>query len=391
MIIAGFAAHRSVEGWIGPWSPGYTLFLVALTGVLSIPVVAVLLARRAGESGPGRRVVLAAGLLLLGLYGAAEIAYAAIREHRFDPFLQFPGARFEGIPQGPGVDRIRLVTMGGSTTHGGHLPPEERYPAVLETLLNQNAGDRPWEVLNAGMDWWTTKHSHINYVTYLRRWKPEVAVIMHTINDLYRSFEAPRYTLGSYDPQWTHFYGPAIRGARPRTLMGSLLNSWTFWEFERRWFARQRYREVDYPPESYRSLPDYEFSLRSLVTTLKADGVEVVLMTEPSLYRDDLTPAERQVLWFASAFCVRREGLLRRSVPSPSSMARAMAAFNDVVRKVAEEEGTVLVDLERLLPRTTEVFGDDVHHTQAGAREVAARAAAGVLALPSRGGGRMAG
>ena len=36
----------------------------------------------------------------------------------------------------------------------------------------------------AGMDWYTTKHSLINYVTYYRDWQPDVVVVMHAINDL---------------------------------------------------------------------------------------------------------------------------------------------------------------------------------------------------------------
>jgi len=361
----GFASHRGAVGVIGPYTPGYLAFLLVLAAALAFPLaLGVLLYRVAGPVRTlriGLRVAVGVALC----YGVAEVLFASFRQHPFDPFLQFPGARFESDAGPVTTGTTRVVTLGGSTTHGGHLNQSARYPAVLENRLNE--GEPSFEVFNAGMDWWTTKHSHINYVTYVRRWEPDVAVVMHTINDMYRSFADPRWSLGEYDSQWAHFFGPAIRGVKPKTLIGATLNQWNVWELNQRWYSRWRYLEVDLDSAVFRSLPDYEWSLRSLVRTLKADSVRVVLVTEPSIYRPDLNASESARVWMVSTFFATPRGFSTRTVPSLRTMEKAMETFNDVVRRVAQQENVEVVDAAASMPKTLEYFGDDVHFTERGA------------------------
>jgi hypothetical protein len=365
----GFATHQSSVAVIGPYTPGYAAFLGILAMLLLIPLGLMIAAIRL--LGPGRALRAAGALtvFVLAVYAASEVAYAATRHHAFDPFLQFPGARFDHVEKSPAEGMVRVVTLGGSTTRNVHLPPELRYPSVLETVLTEDGAS--FEVLNAGMDWWTTKHSHINYVTYLRDWQPEVAVVMHAINDLYRSFAPPRFSVGPYNVQWSHFYGPAIRGAKPRSLAGVNLNRWSVWELNRRWYRRWRYREMEYDKSEFRSLPEFEFNLRSLIGSLKADGVRVILLTQPSLYKAEMSFNERANLWFPSTFCVTPRGTWVREIPSGATMARAMEMYNLATVRIGMEEGVEVVDLAGSVPRTMEFFGDDVHYTERGAATVA--------------------
>jgi hypothetical protein len=367
-IWMGFALHRGSESVIGPYTPGYLAFLLGSAMALALPLAVLLLLRQVLGDRRCLRVVGMVGAGLILCYGVAEVVHAATREHRFDPFLQFPGTRFDSVaaPPTPGV--VRVATLGGSTTHNPHLPAHQRYPAVLEELLSSTG---PHEVLNAGMDWWTTKHSHINYATYVRDLDPEVVVVMHAINDLYRSFSSPRFSVGAYDPQWSHFYGPAIRGARPHTLIGRLTSSWNAWELNRRWYSKWRFVERDHELATFRSLPDFERNLRSLVRTLRADGVRILLLTQPSLYHEGLDMTERARLWFPVTFCATPVDGWRWEVPSVTSMALAMQAYNDAVIRVAAEEGAEVLDLASVVPRTLEYFGDDVHYSAAGAALIA--------------------
>lgn len=368
-VFVGFALHRSSVGVIGPYTPGYAAFLLVLAVALVTPAGVTALLVSALGARRGARVVLAAGIAIVAAYGVAEVVHASTRSHPFDPFVQFPGARFDHVPREAPAGVQRIVTLGGSTTHGAHLSPELRYPAVLEELLlDEGLGA---EVLNAGMDWWTTKHSHINYVTYVREWQPDIAIVMHAINDLYRSFTSSRFSLGPYDEQWSHFYGPAIRAAEPKSLLGATLNRWSVWGLRHRWYARWRYRELELSPSEFRSLREFEVNLRSLVRTLHQDGLRVVLVTQPSIYRDDLSFQERANLWFPATFCVVEEGPWFVAIPSPGSMARAMEAYNAVTVRIAAETGALLVDAAAGVPRDLEHFGDDVHYTERGARRLA--------------------
>ena len=376
----GFASHRSSVGVIGPYTPGYFAFLLFLAALLLLPLGGMIAIGRHFGFARTMRLVGGAGVLLLMVYGVAEVVYASTRLHAFDPFLQFPGARFDAVSRSPDDGVTRVITIGGSTTHNGFLPPEDRYPSVLEELLNEQG--RSYEVLNAGMDWWTTKHSHINYVTYLRDWNPDVVVVMHAINDLYRSFAPPRFSVGSYDTQWSHFYGPAVQGAKPGSLLGANLNRWAVGELNQRWYGSWRYQEEELELSDYQSLPDFEVSLRSLVQTLKGDGVRVILLTQPSLYKEEMSFEEAARLWFPSTFCVTPRGPWTREVPSPGSMSRAIDAYNGTTTRIALEEGVELVGLADRIPKTLEYFGDDVHYTPQGAARVAEEVARAVENRP---------
>src|SRR5262249_26456416 len=124
--------------------------------------------------------------------GAYYYYYSA--EHLFDPFLQEPPPKFDASlkPNTPGT--FRILTLGGSTTAEFSIPAEARYPRLVEGLVQKKHPDLKIEVFNGGQEWYTTKHALINYTTNLKDWQPDLAIVMHAINDVYRSFVDPDYT-----------------------------------------------------------------------------------------------------------------------------------------------------------------------------------------------------
>jgi hypothetical protein len=98
------------------------------------------------------------------------------------------------------------------------LSQENRYPEQLRSILQEQYKKSGIEVFNAGMDWYTTKHSLINYVTNMRDYNPDLVIIMHAVNDLYRSFSPTDLAVEPYNRLWSHFYGPSINGAKPPTF-----------------------------------------------------------------------------------------------------------------------------------------------------------------------------
>ena len=210
--------------------------------VLAGPWIVVLLSRRVGA----RWLVSVTAPTLIVVVPLAYLAAASFyywtQEHRFDPYLQNPGVVIDDIERPRAGDELRVVALGGSTTESSELPEPERYPARLQGLLSDAYVDRPINVVNAGRDWWTTKHSLIHYVTHVRRWRPDVVTVMHAVNDLYRSFASDGYALGEYTASWGHFYGPAIQGARPPTFLGWLLGRTSRLMFLH-WYSDWRIRE----------------------------------------------------------------------------------------------------------------------------------------------------
>jgi lysophospholipase L1-like esterase len=363
-IYAGWLFHRSLDPVLFGYSLAYLAFLVVMATPFLVPVLARAMRKRLDPRAYRFTVITVLGFCVLVYVVAAQFYYQTQR-HRFDPFLQVARTRFDPGALAREPDTLRIITMGGSTTRSAHLPPDERYPSVLETVLEAESAGRRVEVLNAGMEWWSTKHSLINYVTYLRRLNPDVVVIMHAINDAMRSFSPPQYAIGEYDEQWSHYYGAAIQGAVPPS-------------FEKKWLARlaspwypQRGRVVEYPRESFVSLPVYRQHLATLFEYLEADGVRAILVTEPSIYTDEMVGDDGGFLSMTRAYFRQRGGPLRFVYPDAPSMRRAMEMYNAAAVAEAWAHGVNVVDAAAQIPRERAYFVDDVHATAAHARLLA--------------------
>jgi hypothetical protein len=352
---------------------------VLLASALAAPPLLALWVRKSGARAVAFSLI---PLVLLGSCGylAAAARYYHGQLRPFDPFLQNPPHPLPEAPAAGKAPAFRVLAMGGSTTDNGEMPPGTRYTERLEELLNAEHPGLASQVANAGRDWWTSRHSLIHYGTYAREWKPHVVVVMHVINDLVRSFSPEGFAIGEYSELYSHFYGPAITGARPPSFPDLLLQTFFTIPFDADWYPASRYVEVDYPIERYVSLPRFQKNLETLVHSVHSDGAAIVLMTEPTLLKPEMGAEERAVLRFGRLFCATRVDGWRTEYASSRSLAAAMAAFNDTVRRVAREQQVTLIDLAAQVPQTLEIFHDDVHYTEKGAREVARHVADGLAA-----------
>ena len=312
--------------------------------------------------------------------------------------------------------RFRIVCLGGSTTFGAYLEAEEAWPRLLEDTLRREGLDV--EVVNAGVAWYTSAHSLVNYVLQMRYFNPDVVVVMHAVNDLYRSFHKPgelpcERDYGSYAGPLHRLVVPQRRvvrdGPAPKRSF-----PWTcaLWQIAcralsvvdphhdamLRWTVNSRVElpftpgvpppetgeaagrgasedsAVDVELEAFRSLPQYEAHLDYLTRLCREDGCDVVLATQASLY----TP--RNTGWPSPPFAMQN-GFFRVSewqYVSAASLSRAMRAARAVVCRVASRHEVVVADVETALDGRGDAFIDDFHLSVAGNR-VAADTVAGVV------------
>lgn len=362
-IYLGYLFHKSGKPEMGPYSLHYAAFLIVLAFGFLIPSIARLFLKKYGT----KKLLWSlfpALILVIIIYVVAATCYYYSQTHFFDPYLQLH-------PPEPGLgekprNTFRVLTLGGSTTRNANLATNNRYPNVLKELLQNDHPDLNIEVFNAGMDWYTTKHSLINYVTNLRDWHPDLVIVMHGINDLYRSFSDPEFAVKPYNRLWSHFYGPSINGAKPPTFEEHNLSC-----YFRLWFSELRYQERDVSLDRYVSLDDFERHLWYLVHYLKSDNVQIILMTQPYLYKVKMSAEELSVLSFGKTFCKEETAFFQYQYPSANSLRMAMEAFNRKIIKVSLAEHVLWVDLESGINKDLEHFSDDVHYTAKGAHKVA--------------------
>jgi hypothetical protein len=285
------------------------------------------------------------------------------------------GFRGDNIEQSKGNDVFRIFVFGGSTVFCGTVPYEQSHCYVLEKRLRQVYPQYRIEVQNLGADWHATEHDTIKLLFFAQDFSPDLVITYHAINDLARSLTPDAFAEGPYWSDYRHYYGAAANLASGGRKIASTVTLG-------HWCSDLRFDQIRVTgPEGnglngvktffvgkarpvevtrWQSLQSFERNLRDFVNIVRSKEMHVLLATQPSLYREDLTEAEQQLLAFPLShhFGGKR--------PSLHSMIDGMQRFNDATRRLAVENGVDLVDLEQLMPKSTEYLFDDVHYTKAG-------------------------
>ncbi|NCC51402.1 MAG: SGNH/GDSL hydrolase family protein [Spartobacteria bacterium] len=333
-----------------------------------------------------RRIALLLGLallVLLEIYARARIKtdFTAADYH---PYLQntlAPGTnlcvnshgfRGEEITRAKPPGTLRIFYLGGSTFLGSRTTFEKTHPRLLEKQWQATCTNLHIEVQNAANHWHTTEHSIIKYLFTIADFNPDIMVICHNINDIYRSFSPPDFARQGYEHDYSHFYGPVARMVEayfkqpPLVRIHSQLVRRVMELYGSRLFSDfRRPRPVE--QANLLSRDDFRRNLTRLTRLLKADGVRVFLATEPSIYRHDLSREEEQALWMNKRFCRVTPG----TYLGAGAMADAMTAYNTDIKAIAEQEQAPLIDLDAAIPRSLEYFHDDCHYTEKGHEAVA--------------------
>ena len=368
LLIAGLATHGSDTPEILIYSKKYFIVLVVLALIF---LVAIPWWIRSFISKHGTKnffsAILPSLITLLIAYFIGHYWYYATQEHLFDPFLQMPPNEYE-FEARPDTNTFRVLCIGGSTTRNIRLDTMNRYPSQLHQILKERIPNKKVEVLNAGMDWYTTKHSIINYTSYCRDFDPDVVVIMHAINDLYRSFSPKSLAVGEYQNDYSHFYGPSIAGAQPPAFEGMLNKI-----FRKFWFT-PKFEARSFDISEFHSLNDFDRYYSTNVELFQNDGARVIIVSQPYIYQKEVSPEIRATLWMQKDVCEQNG-----NVPDTESMGMAMDAYNAKAAGVAAKYNATFVHGEPALPKNLEYFVDDVHYTPLGALTLATAIADGIV------------
>ncbi len=263
----------------------------------------------------------------------------------------------------PGVTRI--ACLGGSTTQNGFGADRVQYPRELEGILRERSGT-PVEVMNWGVDGWTTAESMINLHLSVLDFDPDVVIVLHGINDVWpRVWPGFRNDYSHYRSAWRDLsMGPFERALFHASALYGLLRLRNDDSMQ---LASRVTREIPNRIETLNTavlrpetaLP-FEENMRDIVQSVQSRGKAAVLLTMcTNPYTDWCRPEIVNLL---------HEGTVEH---------------NRIVRRIAAETGSLLVDLEldwqaefesRYLPE----FKDIVHLSKRGIR-MRADAVAAVL------------
>ncbi len=94
------------------------------------------------------------------------------------------GFRGRALSQSRPAGLVRIVCLGCSTTFGLGVEDNATYPAVLETFLGGNGGDRRYEVINCGVPGYTSYQTMHLFQEKILPLEPDIVVLLlGTFND----------------------------------------------------------------------------------------------------------------------------------------------------------------------------------------------------------------
>lgn len=294
------------------------------------------------------------------------------------------GFRGRDIEKQKTADAVRIFMFGESTMASLEVGFEDSHCRILERMLQKQYPDRAIEVQNVGVPWHSSEHSLIKLLFDVQDFSPDLVIIYHAMGDLLRGFDQPDFTHRPYRDDYGHYDGPVAdlvkgRGFDLNGLPISMITG--FWLSDFR-FDRVRLlgpegkgiegvRTLFVPKadrvtvDHWRSLAPFARNLENFARIARGKGFQVLIATEPYLYRPDSSDREREVFLFPMT--CRENG----KQPDIISMKNGMDAFNAKSRQVADECGVFFFDLEAQIPKSLDYFYDDIHYTLKGNTAVA--------------------
>jgi hypothetical protein len=304
------------------------------------------------------------------------------------------GMRADPMPRSA---RYRLLAIGGSTTICNYLDDHDAWPHLVQDRLNERLGAGAVWVGNVGRPGHGT-HQHRLHIEKLIPQYPEIDGVLNlvgandmliramwqrdpvpiplttgTVEDLRMAFSVfPGWDAES--PWWRRTAIARFLIARRWAFsgdrdVGPLVDSRADLIVNARAFRKQAGGFLPEIPGLSEGLTSYEQHLNKVVDAAMAAGTRLILLTQPTLWKEGLDPEEEASLWMGGPrFDRMAPGVEFLSV---SALADGMARYNEVVLRVCRARRVECIDLAAQLPREGIYFWDDAHFTVEGSRRVA--------------------
>lgn len=267
------------------------------------------------------------------------------------------------------ANTLRVATFGASTTEGVLLDDQKTWPSLLGQLL-EVALHRPVEVINTGVSGTRAVH-HLAAFRQSEGFRLDVAIFMLGINDWNRDVVHATDRLRAFldvVENW-RFYDSVLWSAgrvASRTVAQWLSppNPGEKITHPGAWYETMIKRSAHRPTIHYRPgevAPDYAATVREIIAECRRRGIACLFLDQPTAYTPQFEAEQR--LWMNPPFT---------GFAIDTADLRATAAlYNGWLAQTVGRTSPSFCPLAETLPPTTDVFFDDCHFNENGARLVA--------------------
>lgn len=273
---------------------------------------------------------------------------------------------------------LTTITVGGSTTRCGYLSEGKTWPDVLGRKLKK-VFKNTW-INNAGLDGHSTLGHSILMEDYIIKLAPRNVLFLIGINDegndayqwgfeddkllikngLYlKSLKSVGRTLANYSEVFA--VGLNLFRYIKATIVGV--------NHDEEVDLSKKNLTLDLPEEKIalelekhkKYLMSYKMRLNKLIQISRENGIEPILITQPTLYGygiDDVTKTDL-------------ERIYKRETENGKLAWKRLELYNDVVRQLGIKENVLVIDLAKEMPKSSKYYYDFSHYTNEGAEKVA--------------------
>jgi len=393
VFVLGFWFHTSHSpAWFDKYSTPYMIFLLVLS-LSTVPPAFLssraLFAKKTLPSGSGgfsknqkAAWIALASLALLYLFCAESClehteknSRSALVRSYFHPYLQLMERQdvFEeqaGVHEPASEESYRIVILGGSTWADLDAP-------LIQDWVQKAYPKKKIRVINAARSGHNSLHSLIKLLTRVDDLRPDMVVICHAVNDLAKGFCPKEFSIRPYQNDYGHhclfqtnMLDVYINGRKTGHNLRLFLK--TYWCSD---FLKRPENRVPVPVAEWRSQNAFERNMRHIASIARSKGADVIMASQPFLYKKNMSDEEKGLLWMQPRFFTENGG-----IATASSLAEGMRLYNGITRRIAGEEGAYFADIEAATPKTADYIFDDVHYTQLGIRHVSGQVSQSIIA-----------
>lgn len=281
---------------------------------------------------------------------------------------------FRGPEPSDSISKLNsIITIGGSATECKFLSDSTTWPFLLGEEL-KDAVSNSW-LNNAGIDGHSTfGHLHL-LKEYVIKLKPKYVLLLTGVNDV-ETEQPESFDLMNDNRIHYNSFKQFFKSVLNKTEIGSTI--FQFYAIRLAYKKGLIHKEVDFkhlPDTTFSAtymqetvtkqklyLKGYQTRLQEIITLCKTNGIQPVLLTQPSLYGsfiDSTTGIKMDTKYYSTDGNIKNN-LLQEQV---------LEEYNNVVRSFASQ--ATVIDLSKLMPKNTAYYYDFIHFNKAGAKKVA--------------------
>lgn len=305
---------------------------------------------------------------------------------RFTPGYELPGITGDQIfttdPRGyrtnkpidygnKGSNTLRIVAIGASTTADSMLDDGKTWTHVMGAEIERSTG-KPVEIINMGVNGVRAEHSY-RALLAAQSLNPDIVTFVLGINDWNHAIRMENQswlhqrvfkwrTLGfTNSPVYTSLkhlqslLGEALRARNPEELL-------YFYRDFKVDAADSLSRPQTRSHGSTTIHPEYGVWLDRILAECRDKKIACVFGDQPTAYSSAITPDLRKRLWMTPAYADYTLSL--------ENMSAVAALYNRWTVQRVQHYGQTMCLLSPLMPPSTEVFYDDCHFNEEGARRI---------------------